>query len=347
MNESWWNENHPGVTAAGDLESDNVPLTGKGRHVRPEYNPLIQYQFVRHQARASIILDAPYRNNCLVLADRAWRYGEKAGHDQRTLFIAQQLAAAVELFQAGSPNIKPDRISEIVEKLLDRQEFNRGGLSGYFMEANKIDGYRSIAFNTEPALALLMLMEAKIPGTEHTREMARKAVIEYIDHFLLKDASNNPYGLPPYGIYVNPPYPNDQTFRKINDKRYIRTFIHVFSDKPMPHGCNQVFLEHAYLMARAGKYFKNSNWQKSAEKILNWTMGHNPFGLCLFTGVGFKHPLPANFVNYHIPSSALIGFLGTPDDKPYLETQNLVEWSTQEIWDVPYFYTIGIISYLE
>ena len=35
-----------------------------------------------------------------------------------------------------------------------------------------------------------------------------------------------------------------------------------------------------------------------------------------------------------------------PDDTPYLETSNAVEWSTQEIWDVPYFYAVGAIAYL-
>jgi hypothetical protein len=34
------------------------------------------------------------------------------------------------------------------------------------------------------------------------------------------------------------------------------------------------------------------------------------------------------------------------DDTPYLETSNAVEWSTQEIWDVPFFYAVGAIAYL-
>ncbi len=100
-------------------------------------------------------------------------------------------------------------------------------------------------------------------------------------------------------------------------------------------------------MARAGKKLDAKKWKDAAEKILNWSMGHNPFGLCLFTGVGFKHPIPASFMNYKIPSAALNGFIGTPDDQPYIETRNLVEWSTQEAWDIPYTYAIGLISYLD
>jgi hypothetical protein len=92
---------------------------------------------------------------------------------------------------------------------------------------------------------------------------------------------------------------------------------------------------------------QNKNWQNHAEKMLNWSLGNNPFGLCLFTGVGFKHPVPASFMNYKIPSAAVVGFLGTTDDKPYIETSNIIEWSTQETWDVPYYYAIGLISYLD
>lgn len=345
--ESWWNENHPGVTAAGDLDFDNIPMNGIERHVRSNYNPLVQFQFIRHQAIASRVMDGPNRSNCLVLADRAWKYAESVEHDQRTIFVAQQLLAAIELYTAGSPNIKPARIEELANILFTRQEFNDKGLSGYFMEKDKKDGYRSIAFDTEPGMALLRLVEANIKGLEQITQKAKSSLSMYIDHYLLEDAKSNPFSIPPYGVYVEPPFNKEQTFRKVNKERSIRTFIHVYSENPIPHGVNQVFLEHGYLMARAGKLMGKKEWQDAAEKILSWSMGHNPFGLCLFTGVGFKHPVPASFMNYKIPSAAMVGFLGTPDDKPYLETNNLIEWSTQEIWDVPYFYAIGIISYIE
>ncbi len=345
--ESWWNENHPGVTAAGDVTFDNIPMNGIERHVRTTYNPLVQFQFVRHQALASTVFTGPLRSNSLVLADRAWRYAERTENDQRTLFVAQQLFAAVELYEAGSPNIKPERIGEIARVLLGRQEVRSRGLSGYFMEKDQEDGYRSIAFSSEPAMALLRLVEADIDGLSDVTQQARAAAVRYIEDYLLAEAATNPFGLPPYGIYVNPPYPEHQTFREANEDRYVRTFIHVFSDTPMPHGVNQVFLEHGYLMARAGKQLGRRAWQDAAERILSWSMGHNLAGLCLFTGVGFKHPIPASFMNYKIPSAAVVGFLGTPADEPYIETNNLVEWSTQEVWDVPYYFTIGLISYLE
>ncbi len=344
--DSWWNENHPGVTAAGDLESDNVPMNGVERHVRDNYNPMVQFQFARHQAAASVVMPHPHKSNCLVVASRAWKYGESAGHDNRTLYLSQQLLAAVELTLAGSPVVETERIGQLAGALLERQEVNREGLSGYFMEKDKVDGYRSIVFSCEPAMALLRLAEAAIPGLEEITGEAVRAVTTYIEEYLLEDAATNPFGIPPYGVYTRPPYPESQSFRKFGRDRYVRTFIHVFSDDPIPHGVNQVFLQQAYLMARAGKLFGRGEWQQAAERIIAWSMGHNPYGLCLFTGVGFRHPVAGSFVNYKIPSAPAIGFMGTPDDRPYLETRNLVEWSTQEVWDAPFYYLIGAISFL-
>ncbi len=344
---SWWNENHPGVTAAGDTDFDNIPMNGIERQVRTNYNPLVQYQFVRHQALVSSIMTGPQKNNSLVLADRAWKYAEATPNDHRTLFVAQRLLAAVELYLAGSPNINPTIIEKTTKELLSRQYISDNGLSGYFMEKNETDGYRSIAFSVEPAMALLRFVEADIKEIPKSTKKAKIALTNYIDSYLLKDAKSNPYHLSPYGVYVNPPYPSNQVFRKANDRHFVRTFIHVFSDRPIPHGVNQVFLQQGYLMARAGKALQKEEWQQAAERILNWSLGYNPYGLCLFTGVGFKHPIPASFMNYKIPSAALNGFIGTPDDQPYIETRNLVEWSTQEAWDVPYTYAIGLISFLK
>ncbi|MBP2832891.1 glycoside hydrolase family 9 protein [Aquimarina sp. U1-2] len=346
-NSSWWNENHPGVTASGDTDFDNIPMNGIERQVRTNYNPLVQYQFVRHQALASTLLKGAQKNNALVLADRAWKFAVSQPDDQRTIFVAQKLLASIELFIAGSPSVSTSTIENIAEELLSRQHRVKKSLQGYFMEKNNTDAYRSIAFSVEPALALLRLVEANISELSTINQKAKQAVINYVDNYLLADAQTNPYQLPPYGVYLTPPYQESQQFRKTVDGRFVRTFIHIFSDKPIPHGINQVFLQQGYLMARAGKKLQKKDWQQAAERILNWSMGYNPYGLCLFTGVGFKHPIPASFMNYKIPSAAMNGFIGTPDDQPYIETRNLVEWSTQEAWDVPYTYAIGLISYLD
>jgi len=342
----WWNENHPGVTAAGDHGVDNIPMNGNERHVRTTYNPLVQLEFVRYQALAARTLPAPDASNCLVLAHKAWRYHQAHPHDGRTLFLAEELLAALELFQAGGPEVDLNQIGTLTQHLLARQETRPATLSGYFLEADQADGFRSIAFSAEPALALLRLVELNPPGLRAEAARARKAVIRYIEQFLLADAATNPFGLTPYGIYLDPPFPEAQTFRPAGLGRGVRTFIHLFSDRPMPHGVGAVHLAHAYLMARAARALDRPAWAHAAERILQWSTGHNPAGLSLHTSIGFRHAIPANFANYRIPSAAMVGFLGYPDDQPYLETSHAIEWSTQEIWDVPFYYSIGIVTYL-
>jgi hypothetical protein len=344
MDESWWNENHPGVNAGGDTDADNIPMNGNERSVRDTYNPLCQFQFVRYQALCSSILGGPDKSNCRVLAERAWKYGQKHPHDGRTIFVSEELLAAAELLNAGSKNVSADKIKKLVDILLERQEINKTGLSGYFMEKDHSDGYRSIAFPSEPAFGLLRILEINHPALKDYQGKIEKSINEYIDNYIIRDAGSNPFGLPPYGIYVNAPYPEMQKFRDAGNGRKVRTFIHVFSDRPMPHGVNANFLVQANFVSRAAKYFRRADWIKFSENVLAWSTGYNTYGLCLFTGVGFRHQTPASFMNYMIPSSVTVGFLGRPDDSPYIETSNAVEWSTQEIWDVPYYNTVQLIK---
>jgi len=70
---------------------------------------------------------------------------------------------------------------------------------------------------------------------------------------------------------------------------------------------------------------------------MQWAMGHNTDGLSLFSGIGYKHPVPYSTVHVQIPEAAFVGYIGTPDDKPYIENSNWLEWSTQEIWDVVFY----------
>jgi len=47
-----------------------------------------------------------------------------------------------------------------------------------------------------------------------------------------------------------------------------------------------------------------------------------------------------------VPEGTIIGFIGRPDDSPYLEESFAIEWNTLEHWDVPYTYAINAISWL-
>lgn len=345
----WWIENHPGCVAGDGIDlTDNIPNTGDERLIRVVYNPLAQFQFVRYQAMAYQVVEPHEKGMCIYLAEKAWKYGQENNQDRRTLFVAEELLAAIELYKIKCQQVTTDKIEHLVSELLNRQETNTNGISGYFMEEDASDGYRSVAFACEPALALLSYIETFPDRDSTVFQKVKAAVTDYADNFLLADAKSNVFGYTPYGVYVDPPFPEHQKFRDTGVRnRYIRSFIHLYAEKQMPHGCGGVLLAQAFFLAKAGKLLNSGKYSEHAEKLIQWTTGHNPAEICLPSGVGFKHAVPASFVAYKIPEAMPVGFLGYPDDSPYQETSNAVEWSTQEIWDVPFAYAICAIEYLK
>jgi Glycosyl hydrolase family 9 len=344
----WWVENHPGcIASANKNDTDGIPNTGDERLIRTNYNPVAQYLFIRNMLHAYYVLEPHEKGRCIFLAEKAWKYSQTHNKDRRTLFVAEELWAATELYKLKSKLVTPEKLKSLIDELLARQENTTKTLSGYFMEENQKDGYRSIAYSCEPVLALLDFYEANISGLESEKARAKKSVESYITNFLLKDAQNNIFGYTPYGVYVDPLYQNLQKFRPIEKKHFVRSFIHSFGEKPLPHGGGGALMAQAYALSKAGAFFNQPEWQKHAEKLIQWSTGHNTEGLCLTTGVGFKHPTTVNYVGYKTPDAFPIGFLGNPDDSPYMETSNQLEWSTQEQWDVPFFYLVDAISYLK
>ncbi len=347
--DGWWVENHPGCIANNSKDdTDGIPATGDERLIRVHYNPLVQFQFVRYQMASMQVVEPHEKGLCLYLAEKAWKYGQAHNTDRRTLFVAEELLAACELYQGHSKLISREKIEALTMELLGRQEINASGLSGYFMEQDKTDGFRSIAFACEPVLALLRFWELNLSGANGLRTQVEAALNEYAGKYLLADAASNIFSYTPYGVYVDPPFPGQQKFRSTgHERRFVRSFIHLYADKQMPHGCGGVLMAQAYFLAKSGRLLNNAEYLAQAEKMIQWTTGHNPANVCLATGVGFRHPIPANFVAYKIPDAMVVGFLGRADDTPYQETSNGVEWSTQEQWDVPFAYAVAAVAWLK
>ena len=346
--DGWWAENHPGCIANndGNIYTDNLPSTGDERIIRTSYNPFVQLAFVRNQALVSTILPELDASRCLFLAEKAWKYAQLRVHDQRTLFQTIELAAALELWHAGSSLISIDVVERLARQLLSRQDRGGEGLSHYFLEKEEEDVYRSVAFSCLPPATLLRAIEINVLADRKLLEQLKTSVANYLDHFLLEDAKSNPFGLTPYGAFIKKPYADYQVFRDAGRGRGVRTFIHPFNEQFMVHGTNGVVMNQAFLLAKAGTILRNENWKKFAEKLLHWSTGHNPEGLSLFFGIGYKFPVPYSTENLNIPQSGLNGFIGRADDTPYLETSNALLWNTQEIWDIPYQYAVGAAAFL-
>lgn len=346
IEKDWWFENHPGCNCdnAGGYFTDNVPGSGDERLVRTRYNPAVQFLFVRTQCQAAAVPPPAEADRCRALAARAWDYGRRRGHDQRTLFVAEELWAALELHAHGMAGV--DEVRILAETLLGRQDPGGVGLSGYFLERDGVDGFRCIALACDPALALVRLVELAPRGLAELCDRARSALTRHVDGYLLADAASNPFGVGPYGIYLDPPLPAEQRFRDAGRGRWVRTFLHPLNPQQIVHGTGAVVAHQAALCARAGRLLDRRDWREAGEKMIQWLLGHNPEGLCLHRGVGYRHPTPFSAYVAQLPDAISVGHIGRPDDSPYLETSPLVEWSSQEVWDVPHAHLAEAILWL-
>lgn len=336
----WWFENHPGcfADASDNRWTDNVPGSGDERKVRTTYNPLVQWAFVHVQARASRHLPAPEAERCLSLAHKAAAYARQRGHDNRTLFVSAELRGNLELLAAGiTSNEVLACIPWTAQELVRRQAHAPEGLSGYFMETNASDAFRSIAFAADPALALLQLWELRsvLPDASLAKQ-AQDAVSAYVEKYLLVDSDSNPFALTPYGAYIETPNSARQLFRDAGSGRGVRTFMHPFNRQGIVHGTSSVLMSHAHLLARAAALLDRPAWRRPAEQLLHWCLGHNVVNRSLFSAIGYHQPVGYSFRIPQLPEAMFTGFIGRPDDSPYLEESTAIEWNTLEYWSVPY-----------
>jgi hypothetical protein len=168
----------------------------------------------------------------------------------------------------------------------------------------------------------------------------------YMEGYLLADAAGNPFGLTPYGIFLHPERLDKQLFRAAGDGRWIRTFMPPFNRYGLVLGLGGVLMSHAHALAKAGSLMDRDAWKRHAERLLQWTAGHNTRNRSLFTGIGYRQPVGYSFRIPQIPEALLAGFIGREDDSPYVEEGTATAWNTQEYWGVAYLHAASAVAWL-
>ena len=139
-----------------------------------------------------------------------------------------------------------------------------------------------------------------------------------------ENAASNPFFVTPYGVFVKPAHSDEVTFRDAGAGNFVRTFISPLNTEEMVHGTDAVLMHHAYLFCAGCFLWKKDIYRDESEKLIQWATGHNTTGICLFTGIGFRQPVIASFVNYRIPDATVDGFIGRLDDIPIWRLQMLL-----------------------
>jgi hypothetical protein len=336
-NTDWWYENHPGCNCdgSGNVLTDNIVGTGDERIIRTAYNPLVQFQFIMYQAMVAKVFDDEYGKKCLHLAKKVWNYSQSRAHDNRTLFLSGQILAALELNAISASYINEDAIISWINQLLIRQNNDKEGISGFFTEKEHADGFRSIIYSCFPIDAIVAAL--KYFNNHEITPLLERSITNYIENYVLKDAQSNPFHVNPYGIYLKTPFKEFQTYRTAGENKYIRTFMHPITEEEVIHGTNSVVTHHAGLLIELSFLMQQVEWKVAGERLIQWAMGHNMDGVSLFSGIGYRLPVAFSAVHPQIPHAPYAGYIGTPEDTPYQETTNWMEWSTQEVWDVPFY----------
>ncbi len=258
-------------------------------------------------------------------------------YDKRTLFVTAELRGNLELLAAGDRSLDPCTIVASARELMQRQANLPEGLSGYFTEAERwMDIARLRSRRTQPWRFSDSGSCARSLATCRLQSWLERQSSHYIEKYLLADCSSNPFSLTPYGVYFDPPHPERQTFRDAGNRRGVRTFIHPFNPQGIVHGTSSVLMSHAHLLARAAALLNQPSWRDAAERLLHWCLGHNTLNRSLFSGIGYRQPVGYSFRIPQLPEAMFVGFIGRPDDSPYLEQSTAIEWNTLEYWSIPF-----------
>lgn len=337
---TWWFENHSGTACddAGSAPTDGRILSGDERIALMLRNLHAENIVIRELARAVGVVSPVQSARARVLAARVWQKSSDDQSDARTLFLASRLRAAVALHQIEPSVVPLAEVEQLVRRLLERQHpsAEAPAVGSFFVEENGEDAFRSIPYSCEPPLALL---DALTVVSEDLHASVRHAIARHIDEYLVRDAQSNPFGLPPHGAYLRPEHEDRQLFRSADaGSASVRTFMAPWNRDRIVHGTSAVLAHQSLLLARAGLEWGRSDWVDVAEGILRWFTGANTEGMSLYTDIGYRRPVVFSPRAVNVTGALMNGFVGRPDDTPYLETSTAVAWNTQEIYGVATVY---------
>ncbi len=138
------------------------------------------------------------------------------------------------------------------------------------------------------------------------------AISIWADEYVRVFADRNPFGILPYGLYSSIPEEHQaRKYRQIGDKLYFRYFM--ASGKL---GSNARYSLSAAALAAAASVLKRPALLDDGYRLLEWTIGNNPFQISTMNGVGIHQPAALSFQMGNIPGGVTLGIGGDDDDMP-------------------------------
>ncbi len=140
----------------------------------------------------------------------------------------------------------------------------------------------------------------------------RDAIALWADEYARVFGERNPFGLLPHGLYTEPPTDNPHHYyRPIGDDLYFRYFV---TGKCGPNARNSL---DAAALGAAARVLDRPDLTTHAYRLLEWTLGNNPFQISTMNGAGVKQPCALSFQMGNIPGGVTLGIFGDEADQPW------------------------------
>ncbi len=297
--------------------TDNVPRSGDERRIWPGWaQPAAKFTTLfALYANALKTRDPELAARCHAAARRSLRFD--AATDKHNADHLQWRAwSRLELWRFSAD---PDDLAagvSALSRLLELQvtDFIGGQrvTRGFFRSAPGADDFHRKHVGASYAVWVLADYLETCP--KHAAAGRWRAALSlWVDEYALVFASRNPFGLLPYSVYAAPSaeHPHHH-YRRLGDGLCFRYFTagHKF-------GTNARCSLDAAAFAAAARALGRPELRDDGYRLLEWTLGNNPYQLSTMNGVGVTQPCALSFQMGNIPGGVTMGIFGDEQDMPW------------------------------
>jgi len=297
--------------------TDNIRESGDERRIWPGWaQPAAKFTTL-FALYANTLRDAnpDLAARCLAAARASTRFDRATGIDDAD-HLQWRAWAFLELWRYSGEDGDRDAGLAALAQLLDLQvtdyiggqQMTRGFFRG---EAGGDVFHRKHTGASYPVWVLGEYLDALPAHPEANRW--RDAMTLWVDGYALVFAARNPFGLLPYGLYSapSPEHPRCH-YRPLGDRLFFRYFI-----AEGKFGTNARCSLDAAALAAAARALDRPELATAGYRLLEWTLGNNPFQISTMNGVGVKQPCALSFQMGNIPGGVTMGVFGDEQDQPW------------------------------
>ncbi len=297
--------------------TDNVPRSGDERRIWPGWaQPAAKFTTLfALYANALRERDPELARRCHAAARNSVRFDQ--GTAAQTADALQWRAWSwLELWRFSGSADDAAAATDALDKLLELQVTDYIGgqrlTRGFFRaESGSDEFHRKHIGASYPIWVLAEFIDA-FP-THAAAGRWRDAIALWVDDYARVFAARNPFGLLPYSLYAAPSaeHPHHQ-YRPLGERLCFRYFT-----AGPKFGTNARCSLDAAAFAAAARVLRRPELLDDGYRLLEWTLGSNPFQLSTMNGVGVTQPCALSFQMGNIPGGVTMGIFGDEQDLPW------------------------------